>query len=68
MQTRHLTVTGMSCGHCEKAVSNAMEDLNVKVLEVSHAKNLLSIAFDPAVVSIDAITAEITDMDYSVVA
>ena len=66
METRHLTVTGMSCGHCEKAVANAMEDLNVKVLEVSHEKNLLSIEFDPSAVSFDAIKAEIVDMEYGV--
>lgn len=67
MEKRILTVTGMSCSHCEKGVQNAMEDLGVNVLEVSASKNLLSIEFDPEKVTIDAIKEEIEDMDYAVI-
>ena len=67
MEKRILTVTGMSCSHCETGVKNAMEDLDVNVLEVSASKNLLSIEFDPEKVSIATIKEELEDMDYSVV-
>ena len=66
MQIENLTVTGMNCGHCETSVVNAMEDLHVTVVEVSREKNLLSIEFDPEVITLDAIKAELIEMEYGV--
>jgi copper chaperone len=67
MEQVKLTVNGMTCAHCEKAVKNAMEDLNVDVIEVSASNNSLTVSFDPEKVSLDAIKGEIEDMDYTVV-
>lgn len=66
MEKLTLNLKGMSCSHCEKAVQNAMEDLNVKVLEVSFEKDLLSIEFDTNKVTLEDIKTELTDMEYTV--
>ncbi|MCL1935355.1 MAG: cation transporter [Defluviitaleaceae bacterium] len=66
MEKLALNVKGMTCSHCETAVKNAMEDLNVNVIQVSSEKELLEIEFDPSKVTLEQIKNEITDMDYTV--
>jgi len=61
-----LKVTGMSCAHCEKNVTNAMEDLGVTVIKVSADEGLVELEHDPAKVAADAIKAEIAEIGYDV--
>lgn len=44
--TKHtFTVTGMTCGHCEKAVRNALHDAdeNIQILVVDRTKNCVEV-------------------------
>ena len=66
MQTISLTVTGMSCAHCEKAVTNALEDLGVASVTASAKKNLVEVTFDSDKISAEKIAAEIVDVGYVV--
>ena len=39
------TVTGMTCGHCEKAVRNALQDTdeNIQILTVDRTQNCVEV-------------------------
>lgn len=42
-----IKVEGMSCGHCEKRVENALKELNkVEIIEISADKNQVIINID----------------------
>jgi len=60
-----LTVNGMSCGHCEKAVVNALIDLGVSSAIASHKTNTVQIEYDPAAVTLEAIKTEIIEIGYT---
>ena len=60
-----LTVNGMNCGHCEKAVVNALIDLGVSTAIASHKTNTVEIEYDPTVVTLEAIKAEIIEIGYT---
>jgi copper chaperone CopZ len=66
MEKLNLKVTGMSCAHCEKNLTNAMEDLGVKVIRVSAAEGVAELEHDPSKVTVDAIKAEIVEIGYEV--
>jgi len=59
-----LNVTGMSCAHCEKAVTNALEDLGATNVSASAANNTVAFTHDPAALSLEAIKNEIKEMGY----
>jgi len=61
-----LTVTGMSCLHCEKAVVNALEDIGAANTVANAKENTVTVEFDPEKVSEDAIRNEIADVGYTV--
>ena len=61
-----LHVEGMSCAHCEKAVTNALTDMGAKKVKASAKKNSVEITFAPDVLSIDEITKEIKELGYHV--
>jgi len=62
-----LQVNGMSCGHCEKAVTNALLDLGVANATANSKSGQVSIEFDPTVITADAIKNEIAETGYEVV-
>ncbi|MCL2528495.1 MAG: cation transporter [Defluviitaleaceae bacterium] len=66
MEKLIINVEGMSCGHCEKAVKNALIDLGVKSANPSFKKKTVEVVFSPEVVSKEAILAEIKELGYSV--
>ena len=66
MEKLILKVTGLSCGHCEKAVENAMEDMGVKVIRVSAKEGIAELEYDPNKITPDSIKAEIVDIGYEV--
>lgn len=67
MQHATFEITGMSCGHCVKAVDKALTSLEgVQVEQV--AVGSAAVAFDPASVSAQQIVDAIEDAGYQVTA
>ena len=65
METKTLQVTGMSCEHCVRAVNNALGGIaGVADISVSLKDGTVSFAYDPALASIEAVKAAITDEGY----
>jgi len=68
MENKTLKVDGMSCNHCVNAVNNALGGLaGVANVAVSLKEGTVSFNFDPALASIEAIKAAITEEGYEVV-
>lgn len=66
METVTIGVSGMSCGHCVKAVEKALGGLagvTVTQVEIGSA----TVAYDPAVIGLSAVEAAIDDAGYDVV-
>ena len=66
MSKETLKVGGMSCGHCEKAVMNALADIGVKTVKADSGAGEVYVEFDASTVTIDKIKAEITETGYEV--
>lgn len=61
-------VEGMSCGHCEKAVTNAINELNgVSNTEVSLKDKTVTVKYDSDLVSEGSLIEAIEDAGYDVV-
>ncbi len=66
-QTMTLSVEGMSCQHCVRAVKTAVGALaGVDAVEVSLEKKLVTVGYDPARVAQPAVKAAIEGEGYSV--
>ena len=62
-----LNVSGMSCGHCVKAVEGSVGDLQgVKKVSVNLDKCLVDVEFDAKVVTLSTIKETIDDQGYDV--
>ena len=69
MEKTVLTVDGMSCEHCVKAITNAVRSLpGVASVAVDLKKKSVTLEYDPAKSSLDQIKAEIEDQGYDIVA
>lgn len=67
METTTLTVNGMSCGHCVKAVEGSVGELDgVKNVKVHLSDSKVDVEYDASVVSLDAIKETIDDQGYDV--
>ncbi|MEH7107151.1 MULTISPECIES: copper chaperone CopZ [Bacillaceae] len=67
MENVTLTVKGMSCGHCVKAVEGSVGKLaGVKKVEVKLEKGLVDVEFDSNAVSLATIKETIDDQGYDV--
>jgi copper chaperone CopZ len=65
MQRVALTIEGMSCGHCVRAVDRALKALpGVQVEQVAVGSAV--VAYDPAVVEPERIEAAISEEGYGV--
>ncbi|GAB3416200.1 heavy metal translocating P-type ATPase [Haloparvum alkalitolerans] len=61
----HIEIGGMSCATCSKTVSEAVESLDgVEEASVNFATDEGTVAYDPAVVGLDAIYEAIRDAGY----
>ncbi len=60
MTILNLMVTGMTCGHCEKAVKQAIKDVDANAaIEIKRAENLVVVdTAEAAETIVAAITAE----------
>jgi|WetSurMetagenome_2_1015567.scaffolds.fasta_scaffold535051_2 copper chaperone len=66
-QTTDLSVEGMSCQHCVRAVTNAVNALaGVSGVEVSLEQKKVTVGYDPGKVSLDLIKGAIEEQGYSV--
>ena len=66
MATKTISIEGMMCKHCEKAVRNALKDIpGVVTAEASHEAGNAVIEIDGDVTD-EMITKTITDLDYTV--
>ncbi len=66
-QTLNLTVEGMSCQHCVRAVKTSVGALaGVSAVEVSLENKSVSVGFDPALVGLPAIRTAIEEQGYTV--
>ncbi len=60
----HLTVTGMTCGHCEKAVTQAIEQLDAKAqVRIDRGANRVDVE---STTVREALVQAITDEGYQV--
>lgn len=66
MNTVTWTVEGMSCGHCKASVEKAVAELNAKA-EVSLADKKVTIEYDEANTTQEALREAIEDQGYDVV-
>lgn len=63
-----LKVEGMTCGHCEKAVKGAVEELpGITSVEVQLGAGKVNISYDNGKVTIADMTKAIEDQGYDVV-
>ena len=63
--TKSFTVTGMTCGNCEKHVRHAAERVaGVTSVSVDRPGNRATISFDPQATTPAAIVAAIVDAGY----
>ena len=67
MQITTLQVTGMNCSHCENAVTAALKDIGVAEVRASAKNSTVDINFDPNLLGLDNIKAEIAEAGYNVV-
>lgn len=68
MEQVALTVKGMSCGHCVKAVEDSVGALKgVQKVEVQLNDGKVNVAFDSGQVSLEEIKETIDDQGYDVV-
>ncbi|MCH6266790.1 MULTISPECIES: copper chaperone CopZ [Neobacillus] len=67
MENVTLNVSGMSCGHCVKAVEGSVGKLDgVKNVFVKLEKGQVDVVFDPSIVSLSTIKETIDDQGYDV--
>ena len=65
--TLQLTVSGMTCGGCEKAVTTALGRLDgVEAVTASHQANLVGVTFDGRKVTYSLIKTRIEELGYEV--
>ena len=62
MERATIAIEGMSCGHCVKAVTSALEQLGVAIEQVSIGS--AAVSYDPAVTPVDRIAQAIRDAGY----
>lgn len=67
MQTIKFDISGMSCGHCVKAVEKALTKLDGVTAE-SVAIGSATVSFDPARSSAEVVAEAIADAGYKVTA
>jgi len=65
MKTITLSVTGMSCGHCVKAIEGALKAIGVAG-KVNLEEQTVRVKFDEQAASIEAIKGAIEDQGYKV--
>ncbi|WP_108671709.1 copper chaperone CopZ [Peribacillus acanthi] len=67
MEKALLSVQGMSCGHCVKAIEGSVGKIDgVKTVEVSLSEAKVNVEYDSSVVTLETIKETIDDQGYDV--
>ncbi len=67
MTKKVLSVPDISCSHCERAITNALEPLEgIESVKVDIPAHLVSVEFDEAKVGIDKIKEVLLEEEYPV--
>lgn len=67
MQNATLNVKGMSCGHCEKAVRNALMELEgVNTVQVHLSKGKVDVVYDGGKIDLSKMKEAIEEQGYDV--
>ncbi|MBM7646033.1 copper chaperone [Scopulibacillus daqui] len=67
MENITLNVQGMTCGHCEAAVTNALKELDgVSAVKVHLSEGKVDVSFDKSKVTIEKMKEAIEDQGYDV--
>jgi copper chaperone len=62
-----LTVTGMTCGGCEQAVTRVLSNVDgVESVTADHTVNMIGVTFDPERVTPTVIRQQIEGLGYDV--
>ena len=67
MKNVTLKVEGMSCGHCVSSVEGALNKLGVSSAKVDLGSKSVSVEYDEAKVTVEAMKEAIEDQGYDVV-
>ena len=66
METIQLNITGMTCGHCQSAVQNALRrQAGVRAATVDLEGGTARVEYDPAAVSPDQLAAAVAEEGYT---
>ena len=66
-ETLRLSVTGMTCGGCERAVTTALlRKVGVTDAKASHADERVDVTFDPAIVNPASLREAIESLGYRI--
>lgn len=66
MKTTTLKIEGMSCGHCVRAVSEALQEVDgVTVAEVDLEGGRATVAYDETRTGLDSLVAAVTEAGYA---
>lgn len=69
METKVLKIEGMSCGHCKKAVTDALQELaGVDSVVVDLDGGKATVSYDPGKTSESAMKEAVEEAGYEVVA
>mgnify|MGYP000872319779 FL=1 len=69
METKVLQIEGTSCAHCQRAVAEALRELEgVSSVEVDLEGGKATVSYDPAQVTEAALQAAVEEAGYTVVA
>lgn len=61
-----IKIEGMSCGHCEKRVKNALENLGgIEIIEISASKDQAKLKLSDSI-TVDQVKETIEDVGYDV--
>ena len=67
METKVLKIVGMSCAHCQKAVTDALQGLSgVRSVQVDLGAGQATVAYDPAKVTVQAMKEAVAEAGYEV--
>ena len=67
MATSVLNVPDISCGHCEKTITEALTPLSgVQAVAVDIPTKKVTVEYDPAVVQLDTLKDVLAEEDYPV--
>lgn len=67
MEKTKLNISGMSCGHCKQAVTEALTDLDgISSVEVNLDAGNAEVEYDASKVSLDKMKEAVEDQGYDV--